>query len=163
MNKMNNKIIGNVYMLKCNTTQRVYIGSTQKDIGKRLKSHLSCYKRYLKNKDTKYLSLYYSSFEIIKNNNYSIKLLEKREFNNKKSMFELENEYIIKYKDKCVNKIKAICRSTSQSKYYQKNKKYINRKTTCQCGSYLYKRHLSIHKKSIKHINYVNKTKLLSF
>ena len=68
MNKYNNS---KIYKIIDNTNGSVYIGSTTQSINKRLSEHISNYKRYLNGKYH-----YNSSFEIIKNGNCKIELLE---------------------------------------------------------------------------------------
>jgi hypothetical protein len=60
MNKYSN---GKIYMLKCNLTNKVYIGSTATSLSIRLKWHLNDYKRFLKNK-----SKYLTALQIFENN-----------------------------------------------------------------------------------------------
>ncbi len=58
---------GNIYKIYCN----IYIGSTTQNLKSRLSQHKYFYKQYLNGKN-----IYYSSFEILKYNDYEIQLIE---------------------------------------------------------------------------------------
>ena len=40
--------------------------------------------------------------------------------------------------------------------YYQNNKQYLSEKVECECGSVVSRNNITRHKKSVKHINFVN-------
>ena len=88
-----------IYVLKSNSTDKIYVGSTTNCIVKRYKSHLNDYKRYLNNKSSKYLT----SFEILKYDNHYIDLLEFLTTDNKKEMHRIEGDYIKQFANICVN------------------------------------------------------------
>jgi len=86
-----------IYKIVDNTNGNVYIGSTCKKLCQRLVQHRANYKRYqIQN------GRFTSSFEILKNNDYDIVLLENYPCNNKEELRQKEREYIEKFK--CVNK-----------------------------------------------------------
>jgi len=63
---------GKIYMIRCNTTKHIYIGSTTKRyLSERLGEHNAQYKCWTGGKTS-----YVASFDIIKNNNYVILLVE---------------------------------------------------------------------------------------
>ena len=62
---------GKIYILKCNITKKIYIGSTIQTLNRRMSEHKCSYKRYEEGK-----THYITSHEIIKNNNYCIRLLK---------------------------------------------------------------------------------------
>ena len=93
-NKYNN---GKIYMVKCNTTNLTYYGSTTGELETRLSRHKYCYNCYNKNKYH-----YVTIFDILKNNNYQIYLIENVNCNNKKEL-QLREKYYIENND-CVNK-----------------------------------------------------------
>ena len=62
---------GTIYKIVDNTNDNIYIGSTTQSLSKRLTTHRESYKQYLNNKMN-----YITSFEILRNNNYEIILLE---------------------------------------------------------------------------------------
>jgi hypothetical protein len=105
-----------IYKIVCNTTNDVYYGSTTLSIETRLKLHLKDYNRYLLGKTTNKTT----SFEILKNNNYSIIEVEKV---GKDNLLERENFYITNFE--CVNKnapcptpeLKKISRTNTVKKY----------------------------------------------
>ena len=89
-------MVGRIYKLVDNTLPNTcYVGSTTKpSVQNRLWYHKSDYGRYLKGK-----YCYVSSFDIIKNGNFSIELLEEVEFETKKDLVTKEIEYILKLRE----------------------------------------------------------------
>ena len=73
---------GEIYRIVCNSTGKVYIGSTTQSLSKRLSSHRLDYKKCLNGKYQ-----FITSFEIIKENNYEIILIENVPCNNKQELF----------------------------------------------------------------------------
>ena len=92
--KLNN---AKIYQIKDNTNNNVYIGSTCKTLNERLSVHKSSYKRFLKG-----LHNNTRSFDIIKNNDYKIELLEKCKIKTKEELHERERFFI--QNNECVNK-----------------------------------------------------------
>ena len=94
-NKLDN---GKIYKIVDNTNNNVYIGSTCKTLKYRLTEHKSAYKRFLKglHGNTK-------SFDIIKNNDYKIELLENCDIKTKQELIARERFYIDN--NECLNKI----------------------------------------------------------
>jgi hypothetical protein len=154
---------GKIYKVVCNITGKVYIGSTCKELSNRLACHRSAYKRYLAGKGR-----YVSSFEIIKNGNSDIVLLELVNCNNKMQLHQKERHFIDTLD--CVNKnipsrTKQECdkqyRIDNTDKIREYNKQYyidnsdkIKEHVNCQCGgsyTYTYK---AKHLRTQKHINY---------
>ena len=62
---------GYIYKITLNSTDRIYIGSTQKSLQTRLSQHESKYNIYLSG-ETNYLS----SFEILRLGDFDIELIE---------------------------------------------------------------------------------------
>lgn len=90
---------GKIYKILDKTTGNIYIGSTaEKYLSRRLQRHIGHYKSYITNK--KY---YMTSFEILKNNNFEILLLETYPCNNKYELEQKERYYI--ENNTCVNKV----------------------------------------------------------
>jgi hypothetical protein len=89
-----------IYKLIDDTNNNIYIGA----ISKRIAQHRLCYRKYLNHKH-KYLTL----FEILKNNNYDIILIEKCEnIQTKKDLNMRQKYYIENYKCinyKCINNL----------------------------------------------------------
>jgi hypothetical protein len=87
-----------IYKLICNKSNLVYIGSTKQKLDYRLKDHIRCYNKWLENNDNPY----YTSFEIIKSNDYKIELVEEIDSDDKEELHKKERYYI--ENNICVNK-----------------------------------------------------------
>ena len=88
-----------IYKIVDNTTGKFYIGATSlKYLSQRLQKHLSNYKDNYKN---------VSSYEIFKNENFKIELIEMCPCNNIYELRKREGEIILQNKDNilCVNKV----------------------------------------------------------
>jgi len=135
---------GKIYKLINNKNNNIYVGSTCKDtIETILVKHKYDYNRYLKT-NTKYIT----SFEIIKNNNYKIELIEELDIN-EISELQLRECYWID-KINCINNNKPnnyinVGRSNYNKLYKEKDKDNFN-VVICNCGgkySYEHKSHHS--------------------
>ena len=77
----------------------------------------------------------------------------------KKKYYE-ENKEKIKKRDKAYYEANKEKISEKRKQYYEKNKEELNEKAkikiTCDCGSTFRKADILRHRKSIKHINYIN-------
>lgn len=145
-----------IYEIKCNETGMVYIGSTNKTLEYRLKIHEYDFNRYQKNSKR----AFYSSFDIIKNHNYTIYLLEEYPCDSKLELHQRETlwQTIIP----CINIKKAAGFSKKEymTEYREKNKnslknyknEYAKIEIQCECGCVLRKNLLARHKKTQKHI-----------
>ena len=109
---------GKIYKLVDNTNENIYIGSTCNSLNKRLSQHNSHYKRYLKRQ---YGNM--KSFDIIKNNDFTIKLLEKCNIKTKQELYQRERYYI--ENNESVNK-RIPCRTNKE--YIENNKDKLNEK-----------------------------------
>ena len=120
---------GKIYKIVDNTTDNIYIGSTcEPTLARRLAKHVASYKSHL-NKNYHYIS----SFDILKNGDYDIILIENFPCNTKDDLFARErywtNEHIF-----CVNKcrnqglIKEIGQKEYSKDYYENNRDKINEK-----------------------------------
>jgi hypothetical protein len=177
MSKYNNS---KIYKIIDNTNGNIYIGSTfQKYITTRLAGHVADYKRYLKNKFH-----YITSFEIIKNGNYDIVLIENVNCETKEQLHARErfyiesmvcinqviparsfHEYYIQNKDIIIAKTKEYRNehkeeiSEKKRIKYNIHKKEINEKAkikfTCCCGSECRISDKARHEKSMKHQTYL--------
>ena len=112
---------GKIYKIVDNTNGNIYIGSTINSLSYRLSGHKTKYKSYLEGKchNTR-------SFDIIKNNNYRIELLENYPCNNKKELETRERDYI--EDNNCLNKAIPTRTDKEYRKYYEEKRKqnYIN-------------------------------------
>ena len=177
--KLRNKLNeAKIYKITDNTNNNKYIGSTCKTLKNRLAVHKSHYKYFLKG-----LCNNVKSFDIIKNENYKIELLENCDIKTKKELLERERFYI--ENNNCLNKnipgnLGKGCQQYQKDyrksnkdnikKYYNDNKDKLNnfhkeyklnnkdklqQKFICQCGGNYTYANKSIHIKSNKHQNYL--------
>jgi hypothetical protein len=126
--------LGKIYRIVCNTTGKVYYGSTtQKYLSKRLAAHCRNLGQYLEGKTN-----YTSSFEVLENQNYECVLVENYPCNTKDELHSRERFYI--EGNKCVN-IKIPTRTDIEywrdnpdkkkekdKRYYMKHKEDISAK-----------------------------------
>ena len=121
---------GKIYVIICNKTGLKYYGSTTISLSMRLSIH-----KYMMNKTTKNLS----SFEVLKNNDYKIELVENFPCQSKDDLFEREKYYI--QNNECTNKripsrgIKEWYNDNKneilqqKKEYYQSNKEILKQKS----------------------------------
>ncbi len=96
---MVNYQLGKVYKIVDNTNGNIYIGSTcEPYLSRRLNGHVLNYRKYL---NEKYPNV--TSFEIIKNGNYDIVLIEEYKCDNKMQLHARERYYI--ENNECLNKV----------------------------------------------------------
>jgi len=88
-----------IYRIVDNTTGLVYIGMTRRSVEQRLGGHIDGYRRY---KRTRGKSPYISSFEVLKNNNYSIHLIENHPCADERDVIKRESE-LIWLSPNCIN------------------------------------------------------------
>jgi len=91
---------GKIYKIIDNTNGNIYIGSSTQTLSRRLDGHRGHYKHYLNN-----TGRYCKSFDIIKNNDYRIILIENVSCNNIDELHKKEQEFIDKFD--CINTQKA--------------------------------------------------------
>ena len=89
-----------IYKIVSPSTDKIYIGSTTQILCKRIAKHLSNYRDYIIDNTKGYIT----SYEILKLGDYSIKLIEECNFENKEQLRQREGYYIKFYKDIVVNK-----------------------------------------------------------
>jgi len=117
---------GQIYMIKCNTTNLVYIGSTaQAKLSVRIGEHRRAYKRYL-NKTTKICCC---SCKILENDNYTYETLEFYKCDCKRQLEERERFYIEDYKNKYGDRVvNKYIPTRSRAEYWDDNKDYFKEK-----------------------------------
>ena len=103
---------GKIYKIVCNKTGKIYIGSTVSKLSKRLSQHKEKYKKYLNN-----TYHFLTSFEILKNDNFQIVLIENIPCNNREELLRRERYYM--ENNKCVNQKIPI---RENKEYYKINK-----------------------------------------
>ena len=115
-----------IYKIIDNTDDKIYIGCTCKTLKERLLGHKSDYKKYLKG-----LRSNMTSFDILKNNDYKIELLEDCKIKTKDELTSRERHFI-EHND-CVNKVipgrtdKEYRDANKENKkqYYDLNKEHL--------------------------------------
>jgi len=126
---------------------KLYIGSTKRKLSIRLGQHkyrvvhgLNCGK----------LPILFSNDDVV------IELIEIIQNVSKEDLLNREDYYIKQYgfyNSKGSKKYTLNKAAADQKKYRDKNKEFVNRKTTCECGAIVYRRHLKSHKKRKKHLD----------
>jgi mRNA degradation ribonuclease J1/J2 len=151
---------GKVYAIICNKTGRRYIGSTvETNLARRLSKHVSDFNRWKKG-----IAYFSSSFEIIKDENYYIILLESYPCNSKDELRMCEQKHIDLCE--CLNKRKSF---QSDEELIEYNKQYYkqyreqnrakinakqNERVCCpNCQKEMNKNCLSRHKKTCQSKN----------
>jgi hypothetical protein len=107
----------NFYKITSANTDKVYIGSTKKDINERLQNHEAQYRLF---KDGKYHNV--TSFEILECKDYKIELLENKVCQSKEERDTVECKYIINTH----NTVNKYLPGRTPEQYNQDNKEYIN-------------------------------------
>lgn len=166
---------GKIYKITSPSTKKIYIGSTTKDIERRLIEHKCNYKKYLKGNFK-----YCTSYEVIKYQDSKVELIENVNCDNKIDLFEIERKYIITLDNVCnkvipnrtraeyrkdnrniINMKKKIYREQNQDKIKAYSKIYSQRTTKCDvCNKEMKLKYFISHKKSnIHQKNLINNTK----
>ena len=151
-----------IYRIVCNETGEVYIGSTSRTLGERLRGHISESNRNKTQIKTK-------SSQIIERCNYYMEELESTNIQEKRFILE---RYYIENIPNCINKYiptrtdkeyyddNREKNKVYKKEYREKNKEKIKEKRkqkyTCECGSTLTKAGKSTHEKSLLHQNFIN-------
>jgi len=156
---MKNYTKSKIYLITCLLTNLKYVGATTMDsIFTRLLQHIYVYRTYANGKR----AIYCTSFEIIKNNNFIIELLEECPCENQDELDAKERYYIQSIE--CINKNipSRTLKEYYQDKiddfkdYYQtvKNNDRFKKRIECECGSYYTlnnkKHHFNTYKHQIK-------------
>ena len=115
MSSEGDKIVGRIYKIISSETGNIYVGSTIQLLSKRLNSHKSDYKSYLKGEQH-----YCSSFEIVKYVDARIVLLHEELFDSVADLRRLEGEYILQTAN-CINKCIAGRSNIESSRNYRLN------------------------------------------
>lgn len=127
-----------IYKITSETDNQIYIGSTCQKLSQRFSRHKADLKMYNDGRRN-----YRTSFIILNKQNPKIELIEDLGNVDILEKLQKEKEYIIYYRDQCVNKIMPI----------NNNNNFI----MCSiCNKKIKKTGLSTHKKSKKHIKLLN-------
>ena len=152
-----------IYKIVDNINDNVYIGSTCYSLKTRLSVHKSAYKRFLNG-----LGGNTKSFDVLKNNDYKIELIENCNIKTKQELLARERFYI--KNNECLNKnipgrtdkeiqqYQKDYKKTNKDKidnfnkaYYIRNKEKLEEKFDCECGGKYMRCNKSHHIKSDKH------------
>ena len=162
------KIFGVIYIIKHKTddTKKVYVGSTN-DFKRRIRRHKNnC------NNEKSNFKLYQYLRENGGFNQYEFIILECYVCNFKYELYDREDDYIKMYPNN-LNQLRAYLTDEEHKKknneqkkiYYEEHREIINEKRnekiTCECGSIVSKRHIARHRKSLKHISYIEKNNVI--
>lgn len=112
---------GYVYKISSPSTEKCYIGSTCDSIKLRLQRHQSAFRAYSNNK----MTLYTSSFEIIKFNDAIVEELEEVTFTERIELLKREHHYILNNVGLCVNM--SIPGRTQLQYYYDNHDKILDK------------------------------------
>ena len=115
---MVNYQLGKIYRIVCNTTGKVYIGSTcEPALARRLSKHNDAYKQWKKGSRISTVS----SFQILELNNYEIILIENYPCDTSDELHSRERFFV--ENTQCVNKnIPSRTNEEYHLKYYQEHK-----------------------------------------
>ena len=110
---------GKIYCIRSFKTDDIYIGSTTRKLSSRMSDHRSSYKKWINGKDH-----YMTSFELIKQGDAYIELLELYPCNIVEELCKKEGEYIRNMV--CINKvIPDRTRKEYKKEWNEKNKEHI--------------------------------------
>ena len=163
---------GIIYKIVDNTNNDIYYGSTTTTLNCRISQHKHFYKKWLNG-----LTNNCQSYEILKNDNWYYELVDEIEYNDRQELLKLESYYI--KNNSCINKvIPYITEEERKAKKYiydkqwfvdnpDKLKIYNERKyekskiknkiqIQCDCGSIVTSGSYTKHKKTQKHLLYLD-------
>ena len=107
---------GKIYKVVSDSTDSVYVGSTCSPLSVRMAGHRSSYRKWLANSNKK--RGYYTSFDVLKNEDCHIVLLETYACNNKDELFARERHWI----DITENTVNKFIPGRTEAEYYADNK-----------------------------------------
>lgn len=135
--------LGKIYGIKCLNTDKIYIGSTTRHLEVRLIEHI-----YRANTRSDI-----SSYQIIKNGNFKIFLMEEYPCKTKKDLL-LREQFYIKSTENCINKIIPL--RTSNEYYKDNQQRIIDRQKNYDRNHKEQKKDYYIKNKQKKHLYYIN-------
>jgi len=111
--------MGIIYKITDNTNNNIYVGSSKQTAKLREQNHKQLYKHYLKGGSIKG---YTSSFEILKNNDYTFEVIEETDDLKIREQYWIENI-------NCINKINAnVDIKKYKKEWYETNKERLVKK-----------------------------------
>ena len=141
----------------CNFKYELY--DREDDYIKMHPNNLNSYRAYLTDEEHK------NRYKKYREENKENESMRKKKYRdeNKDKIKEKNKKYNDKNKDKVLERAKKY-RDENKDKIKEKNKKYrdenkekINEKITCECGSIVRKADITKHRKTLKHIEYIEK------
>jgi len=160
---------GKIYKITNNVNDYIYIGSTIKSLNQRFSEHKSNYKLYLNEKNRNVSS--YKLFDKYDIENCRIELIENFPCDNRTELEQQESVYINKNKAFCVNnnipgrtQKQYIIDNKEKLKQYKIDNKYkFKQKIKCDyCGGKFTFANKSIHYKTKKHLNHLEKQPIIN-
>lgn len=172
MSKEDTRYLGKVYKIYDNTNGNVYYGSTRQALSKRLQSHKTKYKQHL-NDPERHKGM--TVFQILKNDNYTISLVEEFTCQNREQLHARERHFIENFN--CVNKHIPLRTKKEyyvdnfekiaeyKREYYNANREavlaYKKEQFICDvCGHTYQRTHKKRHERSKVHMNAVKELEL---
>ena len=132
-------INGKIYKIVDNKSDMIYVGSTCKTLQQRLNRHISSYKSYKAGKTNNI-----TSYQILENNDFSIKLIENYPCENKAQLEKREGYFIKLFRQQDLSIVNRCIVGQDPHGYI-----------TCKCGhKYVHKRE-SRHKRSDQHCKWL--------
>jgi len=104
-----------IYKIIDNTNDSIYVGSTTRPLKERLKSHSDKYKKYING-----IGRFTSSFDIIKNNDYKIILIENYPCDNINELHQREQYHIDN--NNCINIQRAYLSKENRKEQLKQNR-----------------------------------------
>jgi hypothetical protein len=161
-----------VYRIVCNVTGQQYIGSTTQTLAQRLSAHTRAYKSWVSGTRKQPVT----SFDILKNGNYDIVLIEEYPCKNTEQLHARERHFIETMP--CLNKyVPTRTReeyrhshkeqnAKAWANYYKIHREEIIRRQLqrfdCECGHSYTKAHKTQHKRSKVHKAWIEQQSMLA-
>ncbi len=108
------KLVGRLYRIICKTTNKHYVGFTIYPLKFRLQRHEKAFAGHIRDPNK---GGYCASFDILKENNYNIELLELNEYDTRNELLEHERYYI----ESLENVVNRYIPSRTKKQYYKDN------------------------------------------
>ena len=135
-------MIGRIYIIKCNSNNLMYVGSTIRDLETRMKQHMKDMHKFTNFK-------LYKAMNEFKPDNFYINLLEEFEYNNVKDLRKQEGKYVKIIKPELNKNIPG--RSIEEYNVDNKQQLRLYRKLYYRTYRELHKEHLKEYRKNYYH------------
>ena len=132
---------GKIYKIVDLTTENnIYVGSTCQTLEKRLSGHVNDFKYYTMNNNNNYIT----SYEVLKNGNYEILLIENYPCDSKYELLKKERYFI-----ETMNCVNQIIPTRTKKEWIDANR---HNQTICECGMRYTTKNKKDHLKTKQHI-----------